>query len=374
MPSYADIVTQINAYPAVAVVPIIDSLSFELYNGTPDNKSVPYSHPRDFIFTPALMKTPRKDPKYFILPDFTKTSQIYRRRECLKSYLEGYSIYENADKSFMGSENLVLCTFKSKRIVIMIPLRDASIPKQANTTFILPITHYASIMFTNNYVHGIVPIAESFPKCAHIHLIDRTCYVQYYDLILDVFDVIEKTPKIYNPLYDNDINIINAPSLPHVIRRDSMIGAGVQGSVHQLDDKRVIKITNLALPSGFATDYDLNMGERDAINEVLIMYYLKSRKFKHSPAPLSFGYFNSIFFYIIMERIDGKQPADEADYELCQRSVDELHKMGVLHTDLHAGNLLIRDTKTNCILLDFGFANLKNKLPESFKDEIYYQK
>lgn len=346
-----------------------------MYNGTPDNKGEPYRSARDLIYTPTILTQLRATPRAFILPDQDALRDKSRQHQVstyIKSYLAAYDILEDEDKTFVGSENVVLWTFKSKRIVVMEPLRDVNLPPEANK-FLLSIVHYASLMFTNNYVHGIVPIANAFPKCAHIHLIDRTCYVQYYDLILDVFDIIAKLPKIYNPLLANNINIVNAPSLlPLEIRRDNKLGSGAQGSVFKLDASRVIKIIPLVAPSIFSPDYDLSMGERQALNEVLIMYYLKSRKFKHSPAPLEFGYFNSVFFYIIMERIDGKQPADDSDYALCQRSVNELHKMGILHTDLHAGNLLIRDTKTNCILLDYGFAHPKNHLPDSVKDEIIY--
>lgn len=145
-----------------------------------------------------------------------------------------------------------------------------------------------------------------------------------------------------------------------------MLGSGTQGSVFQVDSNMVVKIIQIGFPS--VSQSDLHYEERSALNETLIMYYLQSKNFKHAPRPIKFGFFNGVFFYILMTKVNGHVPATKYDYQLCQESVEELHQMGVLHSDLHADNLLIRETQSDCILLDFGYARLiseRNKNPSN---------
>lgn len=65
-----------------------------------------------------------------------------------------------------------------------------------------------------------------------------------------------------------------------------------------------------------------------------------------------------------MSKEEGKSPTSNNEYSLCEQSVEELHERGILHGDLHAGNLLI--TKSGCTLLDYGLSNLVSEyLPNS---------
>lgn len=366
--NYSELVAKLNSWPPEPVFAPHKNIRFDIYNGSYSRPGPKYTSLTDFARIPAKKREIKAE---YIIPD--PTYEMGPQQAHLFSFLETNNVrLEDQDTKFVGGYDLLLCLFPSMRMAIFSARYLIHYANGISNTPLLPVSNYACVLFTNNYEHGIVLL--KFPKCAHIHLIGTQCFVQHYESILDAIDSIKQmtVSKSHSPHNATTPmpppRYLNAPTLPFKIALDNMLGSGTQGSVFMVDKDRVVKIIQIGFPS--VSQSDLHFEERAALNETLIMYYLQSKNFQHAPRPLKFGYFNGVFFYILMTKVDGHQPATNSDYRLCQESVDELHQMGVLHTDLHAGNLLIREKQSNCILLDFGYACLISERPDDVADDV----
>lgn len=255
------------------------------------------------------------------------------------------------DPYFLGAARVAVQTIPDIKTVIYFPFVNSK--KKS-----LPFYQYACLLYTNNYSHGIVHLPNDFPQCAHVRIIDKKCYIDYYECILDALLTIQQE-KVVQPL-----SYLNIPSLPFKLKRDAILGKGGQGNVYDIDDKRVVKIFQVGLPVVLHRT-DPFVEEHDATKEALILFFLQLKKFPYAPEPFSFGYFNGVFFYIEMSKIKGVKPENKTDMLACREALDELHKLGIIHSDIYPNNLLIREKKTGCLLIDYGLARLASEFDKS---------
>lgn len=360
--TYSEFVKTINALKNEPVATARENIDIEILNGT-EKKA--YSRDGKAILVPTA-RCRDTSQEYDVDESAIKPGFVINKmRALLSAYLVANTqLRPKDDPWFVGGDKVVVATLPEIKTVILAP---------RYTTYthepVLPIFHYACLMFTNNYSHGIVLVHGAFPKCAHLHLVGKKCFVLYYESILDALDEAQERGAARGRA---DL-FLSAPRLPFAVERGKLLGEVGQGVVFDVDDDRVIKIIEIGFPHTIRQEYDLRRLERFALNEALIMFYLQSKNFPHSPRALSFGHFNGIYFYIEMSKVKGSPPGSDKDYALCKESVGELHKMGILHNNLHAGNLLMRENKTGCILLDYSFSGpMSEYLPDSefLHDEI----
>lgn len=82
------------------------------------------------------------------------------------------------------------------------------------------------------------------------------------------------------------------------------------------------------------------------------------------------GYiFNTNYYTIVTEFIKGRRPdlTSQDDFNKCLESLNELHKVGILHGDPRPPNFLIETSSKKAYILDFGFSQFLGKLEECEK-------
>lgn len=281
---------------------------------------------------------------------------IIKLRKLVSSFIQANTTFQlDMDRRLVDANRVVLTMLPTINTAILAPFgrlqrnKDRRVKK---TLFEhLPLFHYACVLFTNNISTGLVLVPSLFPNCVCIQRTNNDdlrpkYHVQSYESILDALRDIKPNQET---LRQN----ICSPRLPFTVFQNKLLGQGGQGSVYEVDNNRVVKIIQICFPQ---VQIDRGFAERQALNETLIMFYLTVKKFRYAPQPISFGYFNGIYFYILMSKVVGKVPTHSSDFALCQQSVSELHEMGIVHNDLYPANLLIRDKTTGCFLLDYGLS------------------
>lgn len=171
-----------------------------------------------------------------------------------------------------------------------------------------------------------------------------------------------------------------------------IIGKGSFGTVFSLrnhPDKivKTIDITNYNISVEF--DYNsLNM----LVSEILIMDKLNNTDI----SPKLYDYFicsseDKLILCLIQEKMDsslrdwiqkGNTLNDSHKIQLIKKT-KQLHKLGILHKDIHDGNILVNtiDNKVNLYLADFGISktfenminNLKKKDLDNIEELFYYK-
>lgn len=312
-------------------------------------------------------KLPNRAPMYFVkgerLVGYIAPAEAIQRKiaRYMSAYLHEHSQKKVSLRSLCNDEviggGITLVGITSTNVLMLRPMITA---KYSDTfrneeEYYVPIKHFACLMRTNNINNAIVLIYP-FPRCLTIK-IDMTdnCLIDFYASIMDAVMHIKMQPKP-SPVISLNANII--------LNSAEILGRGKQGAVFNIDDNNVLKLIDISFPGIMGTVIPL-ISETNAIKEVLILYYLQSKKFAFAPAPKAYGYCNGLFFYILMSKITGGR-AESKDYNQCLLSVEEMHRLGVAHLDLHPGNLLTN--RLGCFLLDFGFAESMSLKPEEFKE------
>lgn len=253
------------------------------------------------------------------------------------------------EKPFLGAERTCFARIETLGTCFLLPcLEDSPWKKDENFVF----EHYACLLYTNDYRYGIV-LSDPFPECFLLELNVQTLHVTPCPHLLSAMKQILTARPITPP------RNLKAPHLPFVLDLKNFLAGGGQGAVFTLPNmpRFVVKIMDITFDS---SGQNTLVASNHALKEALILSYLKLRNFKHVPQLESFGYFNGLFFYIIMTNVPGERPRTMAQVEECERALQELHQLGIVHGDLHAGNFK-HQFPNNCSILDFGLASLMSE-------------
>lgn len=270
-----------------------------------------------------------------------------------------------------------MTTFDETKLFIGATLTCVSRIESLSTCFFKGCTNYgslatehlAALLYTNDYRFGI--IFDVFPFCVLLEVEEGSTKKEpFLSVRATPFShLLGAMDYILHNIPQTTPQNINAPFVPFRLDKKNYIGGGMYGSVFNIPTvpSLVVKVIDITFDYPGNSEYGSQVF---ALNETLILSYLKNRQFKHAPQLESFGFFNGIYFYIIMSKVKGEEPKTNDELKDCARVLNELHELGFIHNDAHLGNLK-HQFPDKCTLLDFGFAqSMTEYSPKNLKMKI----
>ena len=173
--------------------------------------------------------------------------------------------------------------------------------------------------------------------------------------------------------------------------KGELLGEGAFGAVYKLPKNKVLKVIN-------ATKYKIptkkNIQEqREGIDQIVNEIRSMKRMNKIDPpiSPKIYDYWmsnnnNSLHIYIVME-FKGKslstwlqernRDLTETEEQIIEEKIERMHKMGIVHNDLHLDNILVEEVngEVNFYIADFGLSKTKESLFDTMKivDYTYWK-
>ena len=173
--------------------------------------------------------------------------------------------------------------------------------------------------------------------------------------------------------------------------KGELLGEGAFGAVYKLPKNKVLKVIN-------ATKYKIpkkkNIQEqREGIDQIVNEIRSMERMNKIDPpiSPKIYDYWmsnnnNSLHIYIVME-FKGKslstwlqernRDLTETEEQIIEEKIERMHKMGIVHNDLHLDNILVEEVngEVNFYIADFGLSKTKESLFDTMKivDYTYWK-
>lgn len=181
---------------------------------------------------------------------------------------------------------------------------------------------------------------------------------------------------------ENELNCLKEP-----LKVKKVLGKGAFGTVFKVDNKTAVKITNLNMYQQFGLDVDKSIESEYKICRLAGELGIGPHVYDTYNCCGAFGNCYSIMY---MEMIHGKTLASWLDdnhstveikrvFDHLETAINTLHKNGIVHNDLHPGNIYVKQENKKVIgvyLIDFGLSsdlkNATNMLYSSDKEVLNY--
>lgn len=223
------------------------------------------------------------------------------------------------------------------------------------------------ILNTENEIKKIDDDKYKIKKAIYQYIINK---IKYYKIILEI----------------NKNNIYNV-DIKKIYKLNKLLGKGAHGSVYKISKNRCIKIIEvknlekelkeykMAYKAGKKNicpkiyNYKLFINDtEDKIKLVIEMEYIKNSIDVYT-------YFDKYLKKIKSE--DKIKKIKEELYNMTLNKIKELHKMKILHRDIHPGNILIvlkedKITPKKIYIIDYGLSKTINNMnTEYLKEDIF---